>query len=31
MSGGTVVYDGKAAGLSDEVLKTIYGGEGWLH
>ena len=31
MSGGKVVYDGSAAGLSDEVLKTIYGGEGWLH
>ena len=31
MSGGKVVYDGNAAGLTDEVLKTIYGGEGWLH
>ena len=31
MSGGRVVYDGGAAGLSDDVLKTIYGGEGWLH
>ena len=31
MAGGRVVYDGGAAGLSDEVLKTIYGGEGWLH
>jgi phosphonate transport system ATP-binding protein len=30
MSGGNVVYDGDAAGLSDEVLKTIYGGEDWL-
>ena len=31
MAGGRVVYDGGAAGLSDAVLKTIYGGEGWLH
>ena len=31
MAGGRVVYDGDAAGLSDDVLKTIYGGEGWLH
>ncbi len=31
MSGGTVVYDGPPAGLTDEVLKKIYGGEGWLH
>ena len=31
MAGGRVVYDGNAAGLSDDVLKTIYGGEGWLH
>ena len=31
MAGGRVVYDGGAAGLSDDVLKTIYGGEGWLH
>jgi len=31
MSGGRVVYDGGAEGLTDEVLKTIYGGEGWLH
>ncbi len=30
MSGGKVVYDGPAAGLGDEVLKTIYGGESWL-
>ena len=31
MSGGKVVYDGSAAGLTDDVLKTIYGGAGWLH
>ncbi|UUZ73455.1 phosphonate ABC transporter ATP-binding protein [Polaromonas sp. P1(28)-8] len=30
MSGGQVVYDGDAAGLSDEKLKQIYGGEDWL-
>jgi phosphonate transport system ATP-binding protein len=30
MSGGKVVYDGTAAGLSDDVLKSIYGGESWL-
>jgi phosphonate transport system ATP-binding protein len=30
MSGGSVVYDGDAAGLSDEQLKTIYGGKDWL-
>jgi len=30
MSGGAVVYDGEPAELSDEKLKTIYGGEGWL-
>ncbi len=30
MSGGNVVYDGQASGLSTEVLKTIYGGESWL-
>jgi phosphonate transport system ATP-binding protein len=30
MSGGAVVYDGDAAGLSDEQLKTIYGGKDWL-
>lgn len=31
MSQGSVVYDGAAAGLSDEQLKTIYGGQDWLH
>ncbi len=30
MSGGTIVYDGAPTGLSDGILKTIYGGEGWL-
>ena len=30
MSGGSVVYDGAPGGLSDDVLKTIYGGEDWL-
>ena len=31
MAGGHVVYDGAPDGLTDEVLKTIYGGESWLH
>ena len=31
MSQGTVVYDGPPEGLSDEQLKTIYGGQDWLH
>lgn len=31
MAEGTVVYDGPPAGLSDEQLKTIYGGQNWLH
>ena len=31
MSGGKIVYDGSAEGLTDDVLKTIYGGESWLH
>jgi phosphonate transport system ATP-binding protein len=30
MSGGKIVYDGPGDGLSDDVLKTIYGGESWL-
>ena len=30
MSGGRVVYDGPPAGLDEDMLKTIYGGEGWL-
>jgi phosphonate transport system ATP-binding protein len=31
MSGGTIVYDGPSQYLTDDVLKSIYGGEGWLH
>jgi phosphonate transport system ATP-binding protein len=30
MTGGNVVYDGSPDGLSDGVLGSIYGGEGWL-
>jgi len=30
MSGGRIVYDGPPDGLTDDVLKTIYGGESWL-
>lgn len=30
MAGGQVVYDGLPAGLTDEHLKQIYGGEDWL-
>ena len=30
MSGGKVVYDGDGAGLTDAILKSIYGGESWL-
>lgn len=30
MSGGRVVFDGPASALTDEHLKQIYGGEGWL-
>jgi phosphonate transport system ATP-binding protein len=30
MSGGQIVYDGAPSGLDDAMLKTIYGGEGWL-
>lgn len=30
MSGGHLVYDGDAAGLSEAKLKQIYGGEDWL-
>ena len=30
MSGGSIVYDGPPAGLTDDKLKMIYGGEGWL-
>jgi phosphonate transport system ATP-binding protein len=31
MADGKVVYDGPPSGLSDEQLKTIYGGQNWLH
>jgi phosphonate transport system ATP-binding protein len=31
MSGGLIVFDGPPADLTDDHLKTIYGGEGWLH
>jgi phosphonate transport system ATP-binding protein len=31
MSGGKVVYDGPPDGLSDDILKQIYGGQSWLH
>jgi phosphonate transport system ATP-binding protein len=31
MAGGRIVFDGPPAKLSDETLKTIYGGEDWLH
>ena len=30
MADGAVVYDGAPGGLTDDVLKTIYGGQGWL-
>jgi phosphonate transport system ATP-binding protein len=30
MAGGKVVYDGPPQDLGDSMLKTIYGGEGWL-
>jgi phosphonate transport system ATP-binding protein len=30
MAGGKVVYDGGGEGLTDAVLKSIYGGESWL-
>ena len=30
MAGGKVVYDRGAEGLTDDVLKSIYGGESWL-
>lgn len=31
MSGGRIVYDGPPQYLTDDVLKSIYGGEDWLH
>ena len=30
MTGGHVVFDGPPERLTDEHLKMIYGGEGWL-
>jgi len=30
MSGGKIVFDGPPADLTDDHLKRIYGGEGWL-
>ncbi len=30
MAGGKIVYDGGADGLSEDILKQIYGGESWL-
>ena len=30
MAGGSVVFDGPPDRLSDDMLKTIYGGEDWL-
>jgi ABC-type phosphate/phosphonate transport system ATPase subunit len=30
MAGGRIVFDGPPAELGDEILKRIYGGEGWL-
>ena len=30
MSSGSIVYDGPPADLTDDKLKMIYGGEGWL-
>jgi phosphonate transport system ATP-binding protein len=31
MAEGRVVFDGPPAQLTDEMLTTIYGGQGWLH
>jgi phosphonate transport system ATP-binding protein len=31
MAAGRIVFDGPPTKLSDETLKTIYGGEDWLH
>ena len=30
MAGGSIVYDGDGAGLSNEQLSRIYGGESWI-
>jgi phosphonate transport system ATP-binding protein len=31
MAGGRIVFDGPPGALDDAMLKTIYGGEDWLH
>ncbi|MCP4075286.1 MAG: phosphonate ABC transporter ATP-binding protein [Gammaproteobacteria bacterium] len=31
MAEGVIVYDGDADGITDEILKQIYGGEEWLN
>lgn len=31
MARGSIVFDGPAQALTDDMLKTIYGGEKWLH
>jgi phosphonate transport system ATP-binding protein len=31
MAGGRIVFDGPPNGLTDTMLKQIYGGEDWLH
>jgi phosphonate transport system ATP-binding protein len=31
MTEGRVVFDGAPSAITDEHLKTIYGGEDWLH
>jgi len=30
MADGGIVYDGSPNDLSDEQLRAVYGGEGWL-
>jgi phosphonate transport system ATP-binding protein len=30
MTGGAIAFDGPPAALTDEVLTSIYGGQGWL-
>jgi phosphonate transport system ATP-binding protein len=30
MAEGSIIYDGSPDGLTDERLRAIYGGEGWL-
>jgi phosphonate transport system ATP-binding protein len=31
MAGGKVVFDGPPGELTHSMLKSIYGGEDWLH